>query len=459
MTGAGLSILAIALVDRHFEENFSFGFLYLFPMLVVGRWLKPWQIIVVAALCTALTEAFDPFTWNLPVGMSRLLLSFAACCGAGFHRYELARSRRAADLHLNEVEQEAEARRGAEEQLAFLVANSPASILTLDAEGKILLANGAAHRLLGVARDLLPGQLIALYFPALANVPSSAQAPVFHTEMECRGRRYDGDIFPAHVWFSTYQTRFGPRLAAVVSDTSDELRDRTEVSLRQVMTGSRVLVGALCHEIRNICGAIGVVHAKLARDRELAAGQDFKVLGSMVEGLEKMAGMELRQTTRFVATSIDPGEVLDELRIVVEPAFQDAELTLRWELPQSVPRVWADHQALLQAFLNLARNSQRALEGRAHGVLTIRFTFDADHAMIRFVDNGPGVTHPAELFEPFQPGAQASGLGLYISRAFVRAFHGDIEHEPQSEGCCFAVRLTLAAAPVHIGENEWMGGN
>ena len=229
--------------------------------------------------------------------------------------------------------------------------------------------------------------------------------------------------------------------------------------MRQVMTGSRVLVGALCHEIRNICGAIGVVHAKLARDRELAAGQDFKVLGSMVEGLEKMAGMELRQTTRFVATSIDPGEVLDELRIVVEPAFQDAELTLRWEVPQSVPRVWADHQALLQAFLNLARNSQRALEGRAHGVLTIRFTFDADHAMIRFVDNGPGVTHPAELFEPFQPGAQASGLGLYISRAFVRAFHGDIEHEPQSEGCCFAVRLTLAAAPGPTGENQWMGGN
>ena len=64
--------------------------------------------------------------------------------------------------------------------------------------------------------------------------------------------------------------------------------------------------------------------------------------------------------------------------------------------------------------------------------------------MVRFIDSGPGVANPQRLFAPFQPGAQASGLGLYLSRTFVRAFRGDIEYEPLADGSCFAVMLTLA---------------
>jgi signal transduction histidine kinase len=63
---------------------------------------------------------------------------------------------------------------------------------------------------------------------------------------------------------------------------------------------------------------------------------------------------------------------------------------------------------------------------------------------VRFFDTGPGVSDPRQLFEPFQPGAQASGLGLYLSRTFVRVFNGDLCYEPQAEGCCFAVLLAKA---------------
>jgi hypothetical protein len=77
-------------------------------------------------------------------------------------------------------------------------------------------------------------------------------APVFYTEMECRGRRQDGDVFLAHIWFSTYQTKSGPRLAAVVFDSSEELRDRAEFNLQQILGGSKVLVGALCHRSRSV---------------------------------------------------------------------------------------------------------------------------------------------------------------------------------------------------------------
>lgn len=446
---AGASIAVIALADWYFENDISFGFLYLFPMLMAGGCLPLWQIAGVASLCTVLTEAFDPFPWTTQVGISRLILTFSAFFGAGFFGYASARGRMLANRHLDEVEREIELRRTTEEQLEFLISSSPATIFTLDANSRVLLANNAAHRLLRVEKGGLQGLPIAQFLPALASVPPSLdEAPAFHAEMECRGRRRDGEVFLAHVWFSTYQTKSGPRLAAVVFDSSEELRDRAEFNMQQLLTGSRVLAAALCHEIRNVCGAIAVVHSKLARDRSLAFNEDFRALGTLVQGLEQMAGLELRQTTHSVAESIDVRPVLDELRIVIEPSFHESEMSTRWELPESLPRVWADREALLQAFLNIAKNSQRAMEANGRGEqreLIVRASFEEHAVVVRFIDSGPGIGNPERLFQPFQPGAQSSGLGLYLSRTFVRAFQGDIEHEARHAGCCFAVSLALAA--------------
>jgi two-component system, LuxR family, sensor kinase FixL len=449
---AGISTAVIALADWHFENDISFGFLYLFPILMVGTCLSRWQIAGVASLCTALTEAFDPFPWTTQIGISRVILTFTAFFGAGFFGFTSARGRRLADLHLEEVEREIELRRTTEEQLEFLISSSPATIFTLDGNGRVLLANEAAHRLLRVEKGRLQGQPIAQFLPALASVPPSlTETPTFRTDMECRGRRQDDEVFLAHVWFSTYQTKSGPRLAAVVFDSSEQLRDRAEFNMQQILSGSKVLVGALCHEIRNVCGAIAVVHSQLGRDEQLARNEDFRALGTLVQGLEKMAGLELRQTTQSVAESIDVRSVLDELRIVIEPSFHESEMSTRWDLPGSLPRVWADREALLQAFLNIAKNSERAMEGCSrnggHGEreLTVRASLDEPFVVVRFIDTGPGIANPEMLFQPFQPGAQASGLGLYLSRTFVRAFQGDIEYEPQSAGCCFAVSLALGS--------------
>jgi signal transduction histidine kinase len=233
------------------------------------------------------------------------------------------------------------------------------------------------------------------------------------------------------------------------------LRDRTEFNLRQILAGSKSLVGALCHEIRNVCGAIAVVHAKLARERQLAANEDFGALGALVRGLEKMAGLELRQTTQPTAESIDLRAVLEELRIVIEPSFHQSGMSIRWETPDLLPRVWADQEALIQAFLNIVKNSQRAMEPQDNKRLVVRTTFEDHSVVVRFIDSGPGVSNPEQLFEPFQPGAQASGLGLYLSRTFVRAFQGDLHYEAQPQGSCFAVFLSTAAVQeTEVSEEE-----
>ena len=440
---AGVLTTVIALIDWRFDVNISFGFLYLFPMLMVGSCLARWQLALVAALYTGLSEAFGSFPWAPEVGIPRLILTFAAFFGTGLFVFESARNRRLANQHLREIEKEVGLRREAEEQLKFLIESSPATIFTLDGSGQVLLANDAAHRLLGIEPHKLEGQYISRYFPALAVVPTiTEETQAFRTVMECRGWRQNGEVLLAHIWFSTYRTVSGPRLAAVVFDASEDLREREEFSLQQLQAASKILVGAVCHEIRNMCGAIAAVHAKLARSERLGRSEDFRALGSLVEGLGRMAGLELQQTRQLATERIDIHPVLEDLRIVIEPSFRESGISIRWQVPESLPMISAEPQALLQAFLNITKNSQRAMEHEHRKELAINASVDGNVLVVRFIDSGHGVAAPEQLFKPFQPGANATGLGLYLSRAFVRAFQGDIKYEPREAGCCFAVVLT-----------------
>ena len=68
---AAAMILAVALIDWRVELNVSFGFLYLFPMLIVGSCLPRWQLALLGGLCTFLAERFAPFPWDPAAGVPR----------------------------------------------------------------------------------------------------------------------------------------------------------------------------------------------------------------------------------------------------------------------------------------------------------------------------------------------------------------------------------------------------
>jgi two-component system sensor kinase FixL len=441
---AALMIGLIALVDARVAADIPLGFLYLAPMLVVGAAFNRWQIGVVACVCAWLAEAFDDFPWGPNTGLPRDVLYFAAFLCMGLFMHEVTRSRKLSLEHMRQLEGEMTARRDAEEQLKVLVESSPAAIFTTSSDGCILLANDAAHRLFGLEPGALAGRHIHNYLPALINVPaldSSRQA--FRTAMQCRGRRDDGEVFQADVWFSTYVTSAGPRLAAMVLDTSEDLRTHEESSFHQMLASSRIMVAAVSHEVRNVCGAIALVHENLARSGKLGENKDFETLGTLVLALERIAAMDLRQTASH-AVGVEVQPLLDELRIVIESSLRDAGVTVRWEVEDDLPAVWADRQSLMQVFLNLTKNSERAMEQQSRKELAVIAGREGLGVTIRFRDTGSGVAHPERLFHPFQADAQSTGLGLYLSRAFMRSFKGDLHYEPEAGGSTFVVELSPA---------------
>jgi PAS domain S-box-containing protein len=371
---------------------------------------------------------------------------FAAFAGMGLLVYELVRGRQAALQYLDQIKTESGARRAAEEQLQVLIESSPIAIFTADSEGCVLLANDAVHRLLALEPGLLPGRSIHEYFPALVNVPEPVQeGRSFRTVMQCRGRREDGEVFLADVWFSTYWTTAGSRLAAMVIDTSEDLRTREESNLYQVLAASRILVGAVSHEIRNLCGAITMVQTNLAREGTLAQNKDFEALQTLVGALENIATMNLRETLNHPA-SVDLGELLEELRIVIEPALREQGIELKWAVEPDLPFVWADRNCLLQVFLNLTKNAERAMSNERRRELAIAAKFEDPWLKVLIQDTGCGVTDPDRLFRPFQEGSQETGLGLYLSRAFVRSFKGDLRYARSEPGATFIVELSPVAS-------------
>jgi two-component system sensor kinase FixL len=243
-------------------------------------------------------------------------------------------------------------------------------------------------------------------------------------------------------------------MAALVVDASEELREREESNLEQLLAGSRILVGAVSHEIRNVCSAIAVIHENLVRGGSLRGNKDFEALGALVETLHKTADLELKQTTSHSQIgSIELGEILDELRIVLEPYCEEAGIQVTWNVPHEMPPVWCDRHRLLQILLNLTKNSERALEHAGEKRIDISAAVNGRTVSIRVSDSGPGIASSETLFQPFQKGAESTGLGLYLSRAFARSFRGELRHDPAVRGCSFVLDLAIAG-PVETVSHE-----
>jgi two-component system, LuxR family, sensor kinase FixL len=332
-------------------------------------------------------------------------------------------------------------RKDAESQIRALVETSPLAILTLNAAGRIVLANESARELLELGDQNLQGVDVTDYLSILPRMLQRHHAGNVRTNLECKARRSSGEVFLANVWVSTYFTSEGRGLAAVIWDASENLRDRERTKLDSMLATSRVVIGAISHEIRNLASAAAACHAALAPPQDAARNREHEVLGSLIAALERIANSGLRMASQRETLVADLGTILDEARIVIEPMLREAGFELNWHVQENLPLVQSDQHSLLQVFVNLARNAV------AHGAdgperkVSISTGAEKDLVVVRFQDSGPGVAHPEELFQPFQNRAQASGLGLYISRAILRSQGGNLRYEPSAKGACFAVEL------------------
>lgn len=438
-------IAAIAWMDANIYPRVSMGMLYTVPMVFGSLFMNRTQIGVQALALSLLREHYHPYGWDQDA-FTRFFYVFISYAAAGLFSGELARNRRLVLSHFEAIRREVARREDAERQLRTLIESSPAAIVMLEPDGRVDLANEAAHRLLLLEDGSLPGRRFVDFIPMVDGLLSEqAAGKPYRTAAHCRGRRANGESFIACLWFSTFATHNGPRLAAIITDSSDDLRDLQESSLQSLLRSTRVLVGSVSHEIRNMCAAIGVVHANLGRVAGMAGNEDFQALGTLSQGLARIATLELQNTSDIEVDSVDIAELLEEFSVVQAPALELAEVGLRITVEPDLPMALGDRHGLLQVLLNLTRNSLRAMGSSGGGTIRIEAASEGDSILITHRDTGPGIRNPESLFRPFRSGENSAGLGLFVSRAIVRACGGDLTHEASSSGCRMLIRLRREA--------------
>ncbi len=120
------------------------------------------------------------------------------------------------------------------------------------------------------------------------------------------------------------------------------------------------------------------------------------------------------------------------------------------QIEESLPRVLADRERVLQIFSNLLGNARKF--GRLGSIIPVSAWQEGGEARCAVSDDGPGISQrdlPRIFDRYFQgehgPTAHGAGLGLSIARGIVEAHGGRIwvESEP-GRGSRFIFTLPLA---------------
>jgi len=218
---------------------------------------------------------------------------------------------------------------------------------------------------------------------------------------------------------------------------------------------SNALLRGMAHEIKNPLGGIRGAAQLLEKELMHEEHREYTQIiiheaDRLVNLLERMLGH--RKPPCKSEQNIH--QILEHVRGLIE-AEAPVNIHIVRDYDPSLPLLLADHDQLVQAFLNIARNAVQAI-GHSPGVITFRtrairqFTIVTQlyRLVLRvdIVDDGPGVPPEirAEIFYPMITGrAEGTGLGLSIAQAMVQHQNGLLECESQPGQTVFSCWLPV----------------
>ncbi|HTP60300.1 MAG TPA: response regulator, partial [Spirochaetia bacterium] len=331
------------------------------------------------------------------------------------------------------------------------------------AEGRIVYANSAAARMVGVAspQELLGVDVITFVTPegrpiALERIRREYLGEVLPLS-ETRFLRADGSTVDVETVGARVDWGGKPAIQVLVRNITD--RKRAQESMltmeRRLLHIQRleslgVMAGGIAHDFNNILQAI-LGNAEVASAKLKA---DAPAINNLQE-LTRAAGRARDLTRQIFAytgkgrlqvQALDLNDILRELQEMIRISIS-RRAEIHYELPSLLPPVEADPAQVRQAVMNLVINASEAL-GEERGTIRLQTGFtDCDEAYLhsfwegeplpagRYVylevaDTGCGMDAAtrSRIFDPFfTTKFTGRGLGLAAVMGIVRGHKGAIK--------------------------------
>jgi len=232
-----------------------------------------------------------------------------------------------------------------------------------------------------------------------------------------------------------------------------KLRISKEKTLIEQQRATEKLLRGMSHEIKNPLGGIRGAAQLLDQELEHAHLHEYtEVIIKETDRLTNLVNRMLGPNTVLKKNWTNIHEVLEHIQALLRA--ENTEIELKRDYDPSIPQMYIDSEQMIQAILNLARNSVEAMDGkgelcfqtRTMRQCTIGSVRHKLVVVIKVIDNGPGI--PAEiadkLFFPMITGrADGTGLGLSIAQTIVNHHQGLVECASEPGHTVFTVMVPL----------------
>ena len=329
-------------------------------------------------------------------------------------------------------------------------------LLRLDAEGRVVFANAACARWLGVSRRRLPGMHAgALQHDGEQLATLLASAPEVPVRLRAIGMAIPGseDIHFADLWLTPHDDGAWLEIHPVDEFPGTDPAQLLPSALAASLKG-------LAHELRNpLAGLKGAAQLLARRALHRDDNEDEReLIGLMESEIERLNGL----LEQLLSPSPPRPHTELNIHVVLERVLRLAETEGGWSVrlqrdyDPSIPEFSGDADRLTQAVWNLVRNAIQA--GAASVTLRTRVEHGVrihDHPYpmalrVEIIDDGKGVPEELaeHLFLPLVSGrAEGSGLGLALAQQVVREHRGSLSYRSRPGHTVFALLLPQADEP------------
>lgn len=366
-----------------------------------------------------------------------------------------------------------------------LMESSPDSIILINDNGEIQLANKTVTSMFGYDSEELKGQKIEILVPdkfvkghpEIRNkyIEQPYDKSDFKLSM-LSAKKKDGSVFPVEVHLTHVVSGENRMIIANVRDTTEQQQMQNQLRQAQKMEAIGQLTGGIAHDFNNILNSILGFSALALQNEEIEKNEVLKRYLSVISQSGERARDLVKQMLAFSRGNMSGDFIvvkllplLEEVMNMMQPILPSS-INFNINIDSDAANILADPVQINQIIMNLCINARDALQEKGTIILGLRKVhlnnnecsschnfLNDEFIEISVKDDGMGVSAESvtKIFDPFystKDVGKGTGMGLSVVHGIVHNHGGHIIVDSMpGEGATF--RMLFPILPIEQTES------